>query len=96
MDALKEDLDKLDAQYNKSCKEFLIFLNKEYVPDDKKLDLKDELLKENSLKKTMLKMFLPIFHPDKNMAEERKIQVLREEITKHLNNFVEQFKNKVE
>ena len=41
------------------------------------------------MKKTMLKMFIPIFHPDKNVNEERKIQILREEITKHLNNFCE-------
>ena len=93
---LKEDFSKLELEANKGCKEFLVFLNTNYIPADKKLDLTEDTLKEAFLKKTMIKMFLPIFHPDKNMEEERKIQILREEITKHINNFTELFKNKVE
>jgi len=58
------------------------------MPSDKKLELKDEHLQEKSLKRTMTKM-LTFFHPDKNSNEERKIQILREEITKLINDINE-------
>ena len=70
---LKDDLDKLESVANQGCKEFLIFLNKKYVPKDKKLTLTEDNLNESSIKRTMILKFLPIFHPDKNMDEERKV-----------------------
>ena len=96
LDALKEDFEKLEAEVKKGCKEFLTYINDNYVPAEKKIDLKEEMTKESQLKKTMIKSFVPIFHPDKNVNEEKKIQLLREEICKHINNFVEQFKGKVD
>ena len=96
LDSLKEDLDKITAASAKGCEQFLVFLNENYVPQDKKLDLTAEKLKENALKRTMVRMFIPIFHPDKNINEDRKTQILREEICKHINGHVEHFKGKVD
>ena len=95
LDALKEDFEKLEAEVKKGCKEFLTYINDTYVPAEKKLDLKEGMLKESQLKKTMVKSFVPIFHPDKNVNEEKKVQLLREEIWKYINNFVEQFKGNI-
>jgi len=62
------------------------------VPADKKIDLTDEMLAENQLKRTMTVKFSVIFHPDKNVNEEKKIQYLRAEITKLINQFIDMFK----
>ena len=89
LDALKPDFEKIEAEVKKGCKEFLTFVNNTYVPNEKKINLTEEMLKESQLKKTMIKQFVPVFHPDKNVSEEKKVKLLREEICKHINNFVE-------
>ena len=68
------------------------FLNEKYVPDDKKIELTEEMLSENQLKRTMTLKFSVIFHPDKNVMEEKVIQVLRGEIMKLIVDYIEQFK----
>ena len=96
MDALKEDLEKITAESAKGCEKFLVFLNENYVPQEKKLNLTEDKLKENALKRTMVRLFIPIFHPDKNIDEDKKTQILREEICKHINGHVEHFKGRVD
>ena len=83
----------LKAESGKGCAEFLRYLHENYIPEDKKFELTAEMLSENQLKKTMQKRFALVFHPDKNENEERKVQVLRQEIMQMINNWVEQFKD---
>ena len=45
------------------------------------------MLQENSLKKTMVKIFVPIFYPDESL--EKKTYFLYEEINLRINNYVE-------
>ena len=65
------DLAKIKEEAQKGCKEFLRYLNENHVPADKKLTLDDEALKESKLKRLMTTKFSLIFHPDKNVNEER-------------------------
>ena len=65
------------------------FLNEKYVPAEKKLDLTEEMLSENQLKRTMTIKFTLIFHPDKNVSEDKIIQVLRAEIMKLIVDYIE-------
>lgn len=95
MDMIAEDLTKLRAEQAKDCASFLRFLNENYVPTEKKIELTDEMLNEQNLKRTMVVKFSRIFHPDRQVNEEKKIQVLRQEIMKMINQFIEQFKGEV-
>ena len=95
MDLIAEDLTKLKAEFDKGCESFLRYLNQHYVPADKKIVLTDEMLSESKLKHTMVTKFSRIFHPDKQVNEEKKIQVLRQEIMKLINQFIDQFKGQV-
>ena len=74
---IAEDLIKIKAEQKKGPAFFLRFINDEYAPADKKIALTDEMLAENQLKRTMVTKFTMIFHPDKNVNEEKKIQILR-------------------
>ena len=63
-----------------------------YVPNDRKFELTDEMLSEGQVKRTITLKFSRIFHPDRNVNEERKVQVLRAEIMKHLSSFIEEYR----
>ena len=92
LDALQPDFERIKTESKKDCKEFLKFVNDSYSPEGTKVDLTEEMLKENQLKRTILRQFIPRFHPDKNVNEDKKTKLLREEICKYLNNLNEQFK----
>ena len=89
---VQEDLDKIKAESQKGCKPFLKFVNEQYAPAAKKLTLTDEQMSEDKLRKFMTTKFALIFHPDKNVSEPRQIQILREEVMRFINIFVEEFK----
>ena len=89
---IKEDLEKIKAESQKGCKTFLKFANDQYAPATKKLTLKEEDLSDDKLRKLMTTKFALIFHPDKNINEPRQIQILREEVMRVINIFVEEFK----
>ena len=55
------------------------------------IELTDENCSNSKIKKMVLK-FLMKFHPDKNQAKGRKIQVLYEEISKFLTRYNEVYK----
>ena len=74
---IAEDLIKIKAEQKKGPALFLRFINDEYAPADKKIALTDEMLTENQLKRTMVTRFAMIFHPDRNVNEEKKILILR-------------------
>ena len=61
----------IKTESEKGCKEFLTYLNQNYIPEEKKLALDVEALKESNLKRLMTTKFSLIFHPDKNVNEER-------------------------
>jgi len=50
------------------------------------------MLSHDKLKRTITTKFSIIFHPDKNVNEPRQIQILREEIMRFLNIFLEELK----
>ena len=50
------------------------------------------MLTEDKLKRLMSTRFALIYHPDKNVNEPRQIQILRAEIMKLINVFVEEYK----
>jgi len=77
LDMIKDDLDKIAKEVKKGCRSFLEFINDNYVPVDRKIELTEEKLKDGELRRTMIRLFLPIFHPDKNTEEEKQIQLLR-------------------
>lgn len=89
---IKEDLQKVKLEAQKGCKSFLKMINELYAPATRKIDLTDELLSEDKLKRTITTKFSKVFHPDKNVNEPRQIQILREEIMRFLNIFVEELK----
>ena len=68
---IAQDLVNVKREAQKGCKAFIIYVNENYVPADKKLTLDDEALKESNLKRLMTIKFSRIFHPDKNRNEER-------------------------
>ena len=74
------DLENIKREGQKGCKDFLKYINENYVPEGRKITLNDENLKESNLKRLMTTKFAVIFHPDKNRNEARQIQILREEI----------------
>ena len=87
-----QDLRKLKEEKAKGAQTFLKYLLANYVPEDKKFELTDSMLSEAAIKRTIAIKYSKIFHPDRNMNEERKIQVLRAEIMKHLSSFIEEYK----
>ena len=88
-----EDLQKIKTEGDKMrVREFIHFVNDNYVPAAKKVALTDEMLKEGELKRTITLKFTRIFHVDKNVNEPRQVQILREEIMKWLNTFMENLK----
>lgn len=90
---IKEDLRKIKEEQNKhDCKGFLRFINDTYAPADRKIELTDEMLSADKIKRTMTIKFSKIFHPDKNVNEPRQVQILREEIMRVINIFVEEYK----
>ena len=92
---IEEDLVKIRQAVNsKGCKDFLVFLNENYVPAERKIALTEEALQENNLKKLMTLKFAIVFHPNKNVNEPRHIQLLREDIMVHLNGFMDKFRLK--
>ena len=86
---IKKDLKKIRKEFKKGAKSFVTFCNEHYVPAEKKVPITDEMLSEDKLKRTITTKFAIIFHPDKNVNEPRQIQILREEIMRSLNSFVE-------
>ena len=70
-DMIASDLTKIKEETKKGCKDFLKFINEQYVPATKKLTLDDTALKESNLKRLMTTKFSLIFHPDKNVNEQR-------------------------
>ena len=62
------------------------------MPEGKKINLTEAMLEFKSLKRTIRKHFLPIFHPDKNVAADEYAQKFREEVFKILNNLQEKIK----
>ena len=92
-DMIAEDLAKVKAEVAKGdCAGFLKFLNEHYTPAARKLTLTDDMLTEDKLKRLITVKFSIIYHPDKNRNEPRQIQILREEIMRNLNIFLEEFK----
>ena len=90
---IKEDLEKIKKEFDKDdCKAFLRYLNENYVPEGKKVELTDDMLTEDKIKRTMTVKFSRIFHPDKQTNEKRQIQLLRAQIMTHSNEFIEQYK----
>ena len=77
---IKEDLKKIQEEAKKDCRNFLKYCNEHYAPAAKKIDITDEMLSDDKLKRTITMKFKVIFHPDKNVNEPRQIQILREEI----------------
>ena len=47
LDALKPDFEKIEAEVKKGCIYFLTFINDTYVPDEKKINLTEEMFKES-------------------------------------------------
>ena len=66
-----EDLANIKRELEKGCKDFLTYLNENYVPEGRKITLTEENLKESNLKRLMTTKFSLIFHPDKNVNEAR-------------------------
>lgn len=65
-------------------------MNKEYTPAEKKrIDITEEILAEDKLKRTIRTKFSKIFHPDKNVSAPRHTQILCAEIMNILNTFAE-------
>ena len=92
-DLIVEDLTKLKAEAAKgNCAGYLKYLNEHYTPAARKLTLTDEMLSEEKLKRLITTKFSLIYHPDRNRNEARQVQILREEIMKTLNIFLEEFK----
>ena len=89
---IKEDLKKVQEEAKKDCKSFLRYCNEHYAPAAKKIAITDEMLTDDKLKRTITTKFSIIFHPDKNVNEPRQIQILREEIMRFLNIFLEELK----
>lgn len=89
---VKADLDKVRAEGKKDCVTFLKFINEKYTPEAKRLTLTDDMVTEDKLKRLMKVKFSPVYHPDKNVNEPREIQILREEIMRFINIFLEEFK----
>lgn len=87
-----EDLRKLKEEQAKGAQSFLKYLLANYVPEDKKFELTDAMLSEGAIKRTITIKYSRIFHPDRNVNEERKVQVLRAEIMKHLSSFIEEYR----
>ena len=50
-----------------------MFINENYVPADRKLELTEDDLQEHKLKRLMTTKVALIFHPDKNINEERQV-----------------------
>ena len=74
------DLENIKREVQKGCKDFLKYVNENYVPAERKFTLTEENLKEGNLKRLMTTKFALVFHPDKNRNEPRQVQILREEI----------------
>ena len=89
---VEEDLKKIKEAAKKDCKSFLKYVNENYAPEDRKLTLSEDDLKDGKLKRLMTTKFTLIFHPDKNVKEERQVQILREEVMKFINIYIEEFK----
>ena len=70
---IKEDLQKIKVQVDKGIKPFLKFVNEHYTPASKKIELTEEMLAFENLKKTITIKFTRVFHPDKNVNEPRQI-----------------------
>ena len=65
------DLENIKRESQNGCKNFLKYVNENYVPAARKITLTDENLKESNLKRLMTTKFALIFHPDKNRDEAR-------------------------
>jgi len=70
---IEQDLANIKREVQKGCKEFLKYVNDNYVPEARKIALDDDKLKESNLKRLMVIKFSIIFHPDKNINEERQV-----------------------
>lgn len=91
MALVKEELQKLKEESEKGCPSFLKFVYYQYTPAKakKKINLSEEMLAEENLKRTISIKFVKIFHPDKNVSAPRTTQLLSTEIMAHLNAFSE-------
>ena len=71
LEMIKEDLNKVKAEFDENnVPEFLKYLLENYVPEDKKFELTEDMLSIAKIKRTILQKFTIIFHPDKNVNEE--------------------------
>lgn len=77
---MADDLNKLKEERKKDAVSFLKYVHANYIPEAKKFNLTEEMLSEGQLSRTITIKFSKIFHPDRNVNEERKIQLLRQEI----------------
>ena len=91
-DMVLADITNVKEEAKKGCKVFLQYINTNYTPTERKLTLTEEMLTEDKLKRLMSTRFALIYHPDKNVNEPRQIQILRAEIMKLINVFVEEYK----
>jgi hypothetical protein len=65
MDEIKDEMDIIHNERKKSKKDLFLHLMEKHLPEGaEKVDLSEEHLTENKMKKTVLKM-IRIFHPDK-------------------------------
>lgn len=89
LEALADDLREIKRKKDEGVDVFLRYLLEHHVPANQKFELTEEMLKEANVSRTITLRYSKIFHPDRNVNEERRIRVFREEIMKLLNSFVE-------
>ena len=68
---INEDIKRVKEEEKKGCKSFLKYINEHYAPAAKKIDITEEMLSDDNLKRTITTKFALIFHPDKNVNEPR-------------------------
>ena len=95
---LRSNQEKLDKDLNiirqaklRGCDFFLRYINDNYVPNNKKIQITDEMLEPQKIKHTMKTKFSLVFHPDKNVSQPQHIQIICEEIMQIINFFIAQY-----
>ena len=68
---IEADIQKITSEQTKGAPSFLKYINENYTPAEKKIELTDEMLEPERINKTMVMKFSKIFDPSKNMNEPR-------------------------
>jgi hypothetical protein len=89
----EEIFKKLDAEFKKSCDNFLKYIIANHPPYEGFSFNVEAETNKTSLKKVLLKL-IPLYHPDKQSSEkDLKKKIIMDEITKCLNSKYNDFKN---